>query len=804
MTTARKGIRKFIPAGVFLLPFLERHVSNMPQAKSQNKPALALIALSILTVLLSSPPVLALDPSLDISQYAHTAWTFRNGFLNGAVYAIAQTADGYLWLGTQSGVFRFDGVRAVPLALPPGQQLPSTAVWPLLAARDGTLWIGTLDGLASWKDGRLTQQAALSGLWVHALLQDRDGTVWAGAWGSPTRKVCAIRDGSTACYGDDESLGSGVQSLYQDTDGSLWVGASTGLWLWNPGPPTRYLSRPIATYHALTQGDDGSGITAAVDNVYQVIGRKVTNYPLPGVPSPLTAANVLRDRNGGLWIGTAAHGLVRSYEGKTSLFTHSDGLSSDQVVALFEDREGTIWVATPEGLDQFRESPVTSLSVREGLSSAPATSILAGRDGSIWIGTAGGLNRWKNGRTTIYRTRSDPGLPDDAIQSLFEDDRGRIWVSGLRGLAAFEKGKFTAVTPVPAGATHAIAGDNHGGLWLSLWPGLAHLVDDKIVEQAPWRDVGGGPGAGVVVDPDGGVRAGLLSGGIAYFHGGQIRKLPSSDDRAGPGRVLDLSRDRDGTLWAATENGLSRIRNGRVSTLTTANGLPCNTIHWIIEDDLSSYWLYTRCGLLRIARTELDAWAADPKRTIQATTFDTADGIRPVPILKGSRPAVTKSSDGKIWFVNGDMVSIIDPSHIGINPLPPPVHIEQITANRKTYEARRGLRLPPLVRDLTIDYTALSLAAPEKVHFRFKLEGQDRDWREVVNNREVQYSNLAPGNYRFRVTACNNSGVWNDKGDVLDFSIAPAYYQTNWFRALLAAAFLAFLWAPTLRWSFRS
>ena len=183
---------------------------------------------------------------------------------------------------------------------------------------------------------------------------------------------------------------------------------------------------------------------------------------------------------------------------------------------------------------------------------------------------------------------------------------------------------------VPAGTKHAIAGDNHGGLWLSLWLtandyGLVHLVDGKIIEQVPWQKLGGGPGTGLVPDPDGGVWTGLLSGGIAYFRAGQIRNLPLSDDRAGARKVLDISRDRDGSIWAATENGLSRITNGRVATLTTANGLPCNTVHWIIEDDLSSYWLYTRCGLLRVARTDLDAWTADPKRTIQATTFD-ADG----------------------------------------------------------------------------------------------------------------------------------------------------------------------------------
>ena len=360
----------------------------------------------------------------------------------------------------------------------------------------------------------------------------------------------------------------------------------------------------------------------------------------------------------------------------TSL-TQTD-LSSDEVLALFEDREGTIWVGTSEGIDRFRQWPVTPLLVNQGLSNASTTSVLAARDGSIWIGTADGLNRWKEGHTTIYRRRNDPGLPDDSIQSLFEDERGHIWVSGSRGLAAFDNGKFTAVPAVPGGFTHAIAGDNRGGLWLSLWLtandyGLAHLVDGKITEHAPWQKLGGGPGAGLVPDPDGGVWTGLLSGGVAYFREGQIRHLPLTGDNASTTRkVLNVSRGHDGTMWAATDNGLSRITNGRVATLTTANGLPCPTVHWIIEDDLDSYWLYTACGLVRIARTELDAWSTNPKRVIRSTIFDSTDGIRLVPILRPTRPAVTKSPDGRIWFVNGATVSFIDPHHVALSELPPP------------------------------------------------------------------------------------------------------------------------------------
>jgi signal transduction histidine kinase/ligand-binding sensor domain-containing protein len=741
---------------------------------------------------------LALDPSLDVRQYAHTAWRYRDGFLTGTVNGFTQTPDGYLWLGTQSGVLRFDGVRAAPLRLPPGQRFPSTVVT-LFAARDGTLWIGTMDGLASWKNGALTEYPALAGYSTGAILQDRQGTVWAGAWGHTTAKLCAISKGGVVCFGDDGSLGAAVMSLYEDPDGALWVGSSTGVWRWKPGPRIHRIAEPITEWQSFAQGDDKSTVLVAVNNIYQIAAGKVTEYPLRGTPSPLTASNLFRDRNGGFWIGTKVHGLVHSYRGKTSMFTHKDGLSSDSVLAVFEDREGTIWVATDDGVDRFRDPTVSTLSEWQGLSSASPTSLLAARDRSIWIGTMDGLNRWKDGRMTTYRTRSNPGLPGDFIYSLFEDERGRIWISGARGLAVFEEGKFTAVPAVPPGTTNAIEGDNRDGLWLSMWLtansyGLAHLDRGKIVEQVSWKTLGGGPGSGLVTDRDGGVWTGLITGGIAHFRAGHVERLRLSQQPAVESKVINLFRSSDGAIWAATEDGLARIMKGRITMLTTANGLPCDAVHWIIEDDVSSYWLYTRCGLLRISRTELDAWESDPSRKVQPTAFDSVDGIQLVGAPSACRPMVTKSWDGKIWFLNGHLVSSIDPHNLAFNKLPPPVHIEQVIVDDKPYDATNGMRLPPRVHNLAIDYAALSLVAPEKVHFRVKLEGQDKDWRELVNVRYVEYTNLPPKHYKFRVLACNNSGVWNEEGAALDFVIPPAWYQTNWFRAACIAAFLAMIW----------
>src|SRR5262249_51380863 len=249
------------------------------------------------------------------------------------------------------------------------------------------------------------------------------------------------------------------------------------------------------------------------------------------------------------------------------------------------------------------------------------------------------------------------------------------------------------------------------------------------------------------------------------------------------GRVNDLLIERDGTLWAATKGGLSRLKNNRFVTLSSGNGLPCETIHWLIEDDDHSLWLYTACGLVRIARAELDAWttAADQdkatKRTIQVTHFDISDGVRSEAYLSGSTPHVVRTTDGKLWFAGVDGLAVINPHQLHFNVLPPPVHIESLIADHKTYDAPSDVNgkvsLPPLIRDLEIDYTALSLVAPEKVLFRYMLEPRDRNWQEAGTRRRAFYNDLPPGDYRFRLMACNNDGVWDEAGTFLDFYIKP-------------------------------
>ena len=758
----------------------------------------------------------ALDPSLDISQYAHTSWKIRDGFTKGIIFSIAQTPDGYLWLGTEFGLYRFDGVRAVPWQPPAGEQLPSTYIRHLLVSRDGTLWISTQKGLATWKEAKLTACPEFAGHVADALLEDHEGTVWVALSGPG--KICAIRRGRAGCYGAG-SFGQGVYAVCEDHNGDLWASSQRGLWRWTPGAPQQYpFSRSVTEANALIEDDSGAILLATNGGLKELAGGRIESYPLPGTPEDIRPFRFLRSTDGSLWIGTN-QGLLRLNRGKIDIFSASDGLSADRITSILEDSEHNIWVATSDGLDRFRGLAVPRISQTQGLLNSLVNSVQATADGSTWISTPVGLNRWQDGHLTAYRSRSALGsrrqekqrraglgqateLTNSGLKgspnSLGTDDAGRLWVSTADGVFHFEAGRFIQVPGVPGGNTASIAGDGHGNVWiLNGNIGLFYWMRDGSV-----RNIAGPRAAQdyfAFLLPNGsanGLWLGFRDGsGIAHFAGGQLRVSYSTAHGLGAGRVNHLRFGLRGSLWVATEGGPSRIKDGQIATLTSKNGLPCDVVNWSMEDDDHAVWMYMACGLVRVERSELDAWVSGRNHVVKTTVFDPLDGVRSVSVYGGSSPHVTKSPDGKIWFTTWDGVSIIDPHHLAFNKLPPPVYIEQVTADGKTYDATKGLRLPPHVRYLAIDYTALSLVAPEKVRFRYKLEDEDKDWREVVNKREVQYTNLAPKHYRFRVLACNNSGVWNEQGASLEFVIPPAWYQTDWFRAACLAAFALLLWA---------
>ncbi|HET6899552.1 MAG TPA: two-component regulator propeller domain-containing protein, partial [Vicinamibacteria bacterium] len=511
-----------------------------------------------------------------------------------------------------------------------------------------------------------------------------------------------------------------------------------------------------------------------------------------------------------LWIGTLDEGLVHVHDGRTDLFTHLEGLSGDHVGAFLQDREGTLWVVTTDGLDRFRVPLATTFSASQGVLTPGGYAVLAAADGSVWLVGGRGLNRWADGRMTVPSVggKRDGRLDGLLATSLFQDHRGRIWTSTSRGVGFIENERFTYVPALPGGNVRAFAEDADGTLWIAHQERGLFAVSDGGARQTLLATLGRDDfTTSLAVDPvSAGVWVGFFRTGLVHLRDGQVRASYRAADGLGAGNVSHLRFDREHALWASTEHGLSRLKDGRIATLTTRNGLPCDGVHWSMEDDARSLWLYTECALVRVARPQVEAWiaAVDNEQArggrasvpaIHPRVFDISDGVRTHAGAGGNSPLVAKTSDGRLWFLPWDGVSVIDPAHLPFNTLPPPVNIEQVIADRQPYDpssaAGGRLRLPAFSRDLQIDYTALSLAVPEKVRFRYKLEGRDRDWQDAGTRRQVFYNDLPPKNYRFRVTASNDSGVWNEAGTFVDFSIAPAYYQTAWFRLAIVAMLLA-------------
>jgi signal transduction histidine kinase/ligand-binding sensor domain-containing protein len=747
------------------------------------------------------PSAHALDVSLDASQYTHNAWRVREGFTEAAAHSIAQTADGYLWLGTEKGLVRFDGVRATPWHPPEGQALPDELIRTLAAARDGSLWIGTLQGLASLRAGRLTLWPELDGFIVNGIQEDSRGTVWVTGTAPSGPKVCSVRDDRMKCRGADGSLGQFLSTICEDSHGRVWVANERGLVRMFPGEPQAYaVPDGIAhVLHVLAPGPEGSVfVLTDTGTVVRVVDGQVVRGALP-VKLPAKAKGILRDRDGGLWISLNDRGVAHVHEGRLDIFTRADGLTSDAVSAAYEDSEGNVWLSTLEGLDRFGAVSAAWLTTREGLSSNVVSALAAARDGSVWLSTAGGLNRWRDGKITALPGKGWPRR----VASLMEDSSGRMWIGAPDGIGYAEGGRFVRVDGIVPTYVDAIVQDTAGNIWIALREqGLVKRSPEGRVEVTPWDRLGrGDAGSRLAADPAGGLWIGFREGGVARLVEGRVVVSQGRGVGLASGFVRSLHVQADGTLWIGTPRGLVRMKDGRTATLGMANGLPCESFDSMLEDAAGTFWVYSDCGLMRIEREQWTAWAAAADRAaaqapdVRARLLDAGDGVPGGNWVGSFGPHAGLARDGRLWFLTSQGVSVVDPSKSLIDPRPPPVRIERAIADRTVLDVEEGgtQRLRALVRDLQIDYTALAFAAPQKVRFRVRLEGRDADWQEAGTRRQAFYTDLPPGDYRFHVIAANNNGVWNLEGATLAFTIPPAYYQTGWFRAALAVAVVALL-----------
>ncbi|HTR25855.1 MAG TPA: two-component regulator propeller domain-containing protein [Terriglobales bacterium] len=752
----------------------------------------ATLASCFACVLLLAAPVHALDPNKRLTQYIHTSWRIQDGSLPTGMHEIKQTSDGFLWLVSLPGdIYRFDGVRFVQWHLPAG--VPFKSASNVLADHAGGLWVVGHPELVHLKDGVVTSHFQLEGTMFQTVSEDRDGSLWMVRSRAPDAPLCQVTDLSFQCFGKADGIPiSGIEALLADGEGGFWLGGQSALVHWHRGSSETYRSEGI---QSLARGPDGTlwvGISGG-HGLEQLKDGAVKPFVTPAFDgSSLDFGTLMFDRDGNLWVGTVGKGLFRIHGNVVDHYDHTNGLSGDSVWALFEDREGIVWAGTTSGIDSFRDPRVATFSPTEGLGKDLAAGILASRDGTIWVANAGSLDHIVNGN--VSSIRAGRGLPGEQVTSMLEDHAGNMWVGVDDALYLFKDGHFRRLPEPnhqPLGMVLGLTEDSEGNLWAACKGHPRKLIrirDFQVREVFPEPDF---PPADIAADPHGGIWMSTTKGDMALFRNGVVEtKYPL--DPGGYPITFQIIPAADGSVLAGSERGLVGWRAGKVQRMTTKNGLPCDSIITFIEDKDKRWWLYTRCGVVEFSDSDVQRWWANPDAIVQTRVYDTFDGAQP---NNGSFNLVANSSDGRIWFASGIVVQVIDPSRLSPAPLPAAALVESVTANRKLLAATHNISLPPHLRDLQIDYTSPTFLIPQKVRFRYRLDPYDRDWHDAGTRRQAFYTDLPPGKYSFRVIASNSDGVWNETAAKLDFTVAPAYYQTNWFRALCVIALLGLLWA---------
>jgi ligand-binding sensor domain-containing protein len=608
-------------SGLARSPLEKRRADSAPKADRSNIPRWHFLCLLLFLFAVSS--VWAVDPSRHISQYAHTAWRIQDGVFRGAPHAITQTTDGYLWIGTQAGLLRFDGVRFVPWTPPDGQHLPSSNVISLLGARDGSLWIGMEGGLSHWDNRDLTNYL-IEPTRINSIIEDRNGTVWfvRSRLSDVAGGLCQVIGTGMQCYGKADGLpGSDVgNSLVEDTLGNLWIGSDTAVVRWKPGSSSTYAPRGLKS----NRGMDGVlGLAADPDGSVWVgmylaggglgLQQLVQGAWKPFVTPELDGNNLevqalLLDRENGLWIGTLKQGVYRVHDRKVDHFHSADGLSSDAVYQFYEDHEGNLWAATSRGIDCFRDVRVASFSTVEGLSVDEVDSVLASGDGTVWSSSPGALDALHQGR--VSSIRAGRGLPGNQVTSLLEDHAGRLWVGVDHTMSIYKNGRFRRIDRPdgrPIGLVVGMTEDVENNIWVeTIGPPrtLIRIHDLKVQEEFPVPQM---PAARkVAADPEGGIWLGLMNGDLARYRHGKTEIFPFKHGE--DSRVNQLIVNSDGSVLGATPLGVVAWKEGKQQTLTVRNGLACDTVYALIEDSHRAVWLYTQCGLVKIAGTEMQRW----------------------------------------------------------------------------------------------------------------------------------------------------------------------------------------------------
>ncbi len=757
--------------------------------------AAALLALAACCVPVA--PALAADKPL--TAYNRELWTTRQGLPHNQVNAIAQTADGYLWLGTWEGLVRYNGLEFHTFERANTPALHDNGIRSVRAASDGSVVVGTSRGGVSILSGtrwrHLGMDDGLAQDEIMDALQDRRGRVWVA---TESAGVTRLEGGRAVQFNTRTGLPSDITyGLLEDRDGTIWIATAAGL-VHVRGDRLHVIGEDAGlprapAFHAI-QLRDGDILVGTERGAYR--GRAGRFRPLSealpadGVPS------LAQDALGNIWIGTINNGLLRLVGGRVEAFTAPQGLPNNRVASLQVDAEGSLWAGTNSGLLRLSDAPFTSWNRDHGLTDDYVRTLVQAPGGGIWVGTGRGLNLWRDNEVVERYTAAD-GLPGDSILSLMPSRDGSLWVGSytvgafrLRGGKVVEH--FDNAGGMPgSNQVRALAETDDGTLWIGTTRGLARRRDGvfrkfTMAEGMPRDFV-----ISLHVARDGNLWVGTANG-AARIVGDKVEAL---DIHAmnGAQDVFGFHEDADGTLWMATDRGLLRYRNGRLHGIGIAHGLPVDTLFAVVDDGLATFWLTSNRGVLRVARAQVEAVMAGRQATLSVDHYGEADGLVSAQCNGGSGPAALRDTGGNVWVATARGAAVVSPRQLhSYRHVLPRVALEQVLANDKPVPLGASLRLPAGTSKLEFRYAALSFLAPRFLQYRHRLDGVDTEWRERGNERVVQYTNLGAGSYRFHVnvSAPRLGHGWSDEVTSIDVEIAPHPWQRTGVQAGLAIALL--------------
>ncbi|MBS1796535.1 MAG: hypothetical protein JSS81_22065 [Acidobacteria bacterium] len=737
-------------------------------------------------------------------QYYFDKWDTDSGLPQNTVGAVTQTRDGYLWLATLDGLVRFDGVKFKIFTVGNSAGLNNNRFRLLREAPDGALWIGSEEfGVARYLNGKFRTYTTADGLPTDsplALAIDADGApLVLTANGlvrfdgesfrrvpldtAPTVRSCEARGGGMWILD--------VNGLRKISDGAV---TETG---------TDFKLKPEDFAAACYEAPDGTlWLGRLSGRLFSFKNGQLTSYgPESGLPAGAVINFINQDRAGNLWIGTD-DGLLKLAGGRFERYSPASGLSDKFVLSFYEDRENTLWFGTTlGGLNRLSRRAISVLTTADGLTGNSVYPIYEARDGAIWLG-ANGVTRIAGGRITKFPLK-EGGMFGD-VTAIAEDGDGTLWLGAAGAVGTLSDGKFTNlkksfILPEGSYTVWAICRDRTGAVWFGTSHGLVRKKGDV---YEIFKTADGLPGDDVKVvheDRNGALWFGTY-GGLAVLNpefnrsADQPKSLFKTElktftaaDGLSSSRIRSIYEDEAGVFWIGTyDGGLNRFADGRFTVYSTKNGLFSDGVFQILPDDEGYFWMSSNQGIYRVARAELEDLAAGRIQAVSSEAFGKRDGLLNTECNGGRQPAGVRARDGRLWFPTQEGAAVVDPRTVGRNPLPPPVILEGVTIDRKNIDLTEPIEIRPDQINLEIAYTGLSFVKPEQMRFRYRLEGLNDDWTEAGTRRTAYFSYLPPGEYTFRVTAANNSGVWNTEGASLRLKVYPPFWKTWWFAALAA------------------